>query len=472
MKDALVITTSGAEVIPFIKVWVMLPTAVLLTFVFTRLSSRFSQERVFYIMISGFLIFFALFAYVLYPLKSYLHPTELAHRLNLVAPAGFKGFIAMCCHWSFTIFYVMSELWSTMILTVLFWGFANEISTVQEARRYYGVLGVAASISAVFAGQAANMLGYGGSWHPNLPFIEDPWAETMLVLVSVVIVLGIVTMFIFRWMSRNVLTDPSFDQFHFAKKAMKAKGKKLSIKESFRYISNSKYLLFIAILVVAYNLVINMSEVAWKDQLVRLVSNPNDYNVYMNNLTSVIGIIATLTALFMAKIIEKIGWTWTAMITPLLMGITCTGFFTFLLFPEYLSSILYGAAAPLSIAVFFGSAQNCLSKAAKYSVFDATKEMAFIPLGHESKLKGKAAIDGVGSRLGKSGGSILYQGLLMTFASVTASTPYVAAILATVIVLWIIAVRGLGRQFDSLVDKTPADTTAPKKAQEGSLAIA
>src|ERR1700730_13985092 len=67
MKDSLVVTASGAEVIPFIKVWVMLPTAVLLTFIFIRLSNRFSQERVFYIMISLFLVFFALFAYVLYP---------------------------------------------------------------------------------------------------------------------------------------------------------------------------------------------------------------------------------------------------------------------------------------------------------------------------------------------------------------------------------------------------------------------
>ncbi len=55
MKDALVVTASGAEVIPFIKVWVMLPTAVLLTYLFTCLSNKYSQERVFYIMITMFI---------------------------------------------------------------------------------------------------------------------------------------------------------------------------------------------------------------------------------------------------------------------------------------------------------------------------------------------------------------------------------------------------------------------------------
>ena len=55
--------------------------------------------------------------------------------------------------------------------------------------------------------------------------------------------------------------------------------------------------------------------------------------------------------------------------------------------------------------------------------------MAFIPLGHECKLKGKAAIDGVGSRFGKSGGSMIHQGLLMIFGTVSMSAPYVAVIL-------------------------------------------
>lgn len=449
LKDALVVTTSGAEVIPFIKVWVMLPTAVLLTIVFTRLCNRFSQERVFYIMISLFLIFFAVFAFVLYPLREFLHPKGLF--LQQFLPTGFKGFIAMCCNWSFTAFYVMSELWSTSILTVLFWGFANEVTKVEEARRFYGVLGVSASCSSIIAGQAANFLSF-SNVSTIFPFGQDAWEQTIVLLVMIVILMGTLAMATFRWMSRNVLTDPSFDEFHFAKKAMKIKGK-LSVRESFSYLSNSKYLICIAVLVVSYNLVINLSEVAWKNQLSFLHSTPNEYNIYMNNLTSAIGVFALLTALFMAKIIEKLGWTWTALITPLMMAVTCAGFFSFLLFQDLWAMTFTAVAgtAPLVIAVFFGAAQNCLSKAAKYSVFDATKEMAFIPLSHECKLKGKAAIDGVGSRIGKSGGSLLYQGLLMLFTTVSATTPYVAAILMIVIVLWIFAVRSLGKQFNEVV---------------------
>jgi AAA family ATP:ADP antiporter len=106
---------------------------------------------------------------------------------------------------------------------------------------------------------------------------------------------------------------------------------------------------------------------------------------------------------------------------------------------------------PLALCVFFGSLQNCLARASKYTLFDATKELAFIPLSKECKQKGKAAIDGVGSRIGKSGGSLIHQSLLMCFGTVALSTPYVAFLLLFVIGTWTVAVRSLGRRFNSLV---------------------
>jgi AAA family ATP:ADP antiporter len=138
------------------------------------------------------------------------------------------------------------------------------------------------------------------------------------------------------------------------------------------------------------------------------------------------------------------------------MLVTGVGFFCFLLFKDmnFLGSLtmLFGWT-PLAVGVFFGSVQNCLARASKYSVFDTTKELAFIPLGKESKLKGKAAIDGVGSRLGKSGGAVIYQGLLMVLGTVACSIPYVAVILLFVIGAWIWAVKSLGKQFTQLTQK-------------------
>lgn len=459
VKDAVVVTaqSSGAEVIPFIKVWVLLPMAILFTLIFTKLSNRYSQEKVFYLTISGFLLFFGAFTFIFYPFRDFLHPHQLADSLEVALPAGFKGLIAMFRNWTFTIFYVVCELWGSMVLSVLFWGFANEVTKITEARRFYSMLGVVASFAGIFAGIAANYL-----------TIDQSWEATLRVLVSTIILCGCLTMVIFRWMNKKVLTGESFDELHKAQTELKSKPKqKLSMRESFTYLSNSKYLICIAVLVVCYNLVINLVEIVWKDQLRQLYPSTVEYSRYMNYTTSAVGIIATFTSLFMSQLIARFGWTRTALITPVIMLVTSTGFFAFMLFRYDLAEpvFLLTGTTPLAIAVFFGAAQVCMSKACKYSVFDSTKEMAFIPLGHECKLKGKAAIDGVGSRFGKSGGSLIHQVLLMFFGTVSLSAPYVASILMLVIVGWMVAVRSLGKQFASIIGEKGREEIGEAQAQ-------
>lgn len=60
--------------------------------------------------------------------------------------------------------------------------------------------------------------------------------------------------------------------------------------------------------------------------------------------------------------------------------------------------------------------------------------MAFVPLTPQDQLKGKPIIDGVCSRLGKSGGSVVHQALLLMFSTITASAPYVAGFLFSIII--------------------------------------
>lgn len=484
LKDSLVVTgtTAGAEVLPFLKVWGVLPMAFILTFIFTKLSNHFSQERVFYIIITGFLAFYAFFTFVLYPARDILHPgPETLSALEYSLPAGFKGLIAMLSNWTLSSFYVMSELWAVIALGVLYWGFVNEVTKVSEAPRFYGIFGVGSNIATVLAGQAANLFSQ-TQFNPNLPFGHDAWEQTLIGITLLIITSGLATIIIFWWMNRNVLNHSSFDELHQVRKNSKENKKKLSVAESFSYLSNSKYLVCIAILVLAYNLSINLVEVVWKNQLRTVYTSGTEYNTYLNNLTSSMGVISTLVSLFMPRIIAHFGWTFTAMLTPVILLVTTVGFFSLLLFGNHFeSSLAFFGMTPISLALLVGSIQNCLTRAAKYSVFDATKEMAFIPLSHECKLKGKAAIDGVGSRLGKSGGSLIHQGLLMIFLTLSASTPYVAAILLFVISIWIVAVKSLGKQFNALIlsqeqeekerIRVGIDAEAAPDAIEGALSI-
>ncbi len=457
LKDTIIITAehSGAEVIPFIKVWVMFPLSVAVAYLYVRLSNRFSRESVFYMVLSIFLSYFAIFAFLLYPNREALHCHETADKLQMILPAGCKGFIAMYRYWIYTLFYALADLWSNIIVALLAWGFANQVTKLHEAKRFYGLFGLGINFSGIAAGQISIFITL-LPFNKGIGLGDDAWGQSMTMLICLIILAGLITMLAFRWLHTQVLHKEMAEEK--ANNPAPQEKKKHSMRENMRYVMRSSYVLCIALIIIAYNIVINLVEVLWKHEVRELYPAPQDYNIFMNEVTTVIGVMATLMSLFVTgNLIRRFGWTLTALVTPVILLITSFGFFGFFFFKDHPSLVLslFGAS-PLYMAVFFGTLQNCCSRACKYTVFDATKEMAFIPLTIEEKIKGKAAVDGICNRLGKSSGSVIYQFLLLTFASIPASAPYVGMFLLIIIGLWILAVRILGTKFNELEEPTAA----------------
>lgn len=474
MKDSLVVTSkaSGAEVIPFIKVWVLFPSAIALTLLYTVLASFLDREKVFYAMMGLFLGFFGLFAFVIYPNRELLHPHATADFLQSILPQGFKWIIAMFRNWSFTIFYVMAELWGTIIFFVLIWGFANQVTRLNEARRFYGLLGIGANFSGVFAGKISMLLS-NRTFNPDIPLGSDAWEQSLMIIMGFVMLSGLAAMTLFYWFNRVVLTDPRFapEETPEQKSFVKGKEARQSLRDSFRYIIRSRYLICIALVMISYNAVINLVEVMWKNEMRQVFTSAGEFNAYMSEVTYFVGWVATLSALFISgNSIRRLGWTWTAMMTPCILLVTSIAFFGSFFLKEAgwgLGGLaLLVGSTPATLVVFFGSLQNVMSRAAKYTVFDATKEMAFIPLSYESKVRGKAAIDGVCSRMGKSTGSLIYQGLFFIVPSVAAAAPFVAGFLVVIIVVWMGATRLLGQEFNQLTRSPTASLAHPVTLSE------
>jgi AAA family ATP:ADP antiporter len=451
VKDPLIITAphSGAEVIPFIKVWVMLPTAVLLTYIFTRISQVLSREHTFYVMNAIFISYFLFFILFLYPYKDQLEPERFCAWLTLYLPNGYHGMVAMIRYWTYTSFYVMAELWGTAIMMVAFWGFANEVTKVDEAKRFYGLFGVGANLSGSAAGPITIMLSK-RDYNPSLPFGYNSWDQSLTLIILTVLLASFISLALFRWLNCRIFIDPSYASIHEIKEQRQDK-KKSSFRKDLQYVLQSPYMLAIATIVLAFGFVINTTEVLWKHEVRMLFPQAREYSIYMGQIMTWISILATITAfLFTGNLIRWAGWTFSALITPVVLFVTSIGFFGFLLFPQAaLWANQFGWSA-LEIAVFFGTLQNALSRTAKYTVFDATKELAFIPLDRHTKLKGKAAIDGMVSRLGKSGASILYTIMLTQVSSLTACAPVIAVCLFIAIGLWVRSVLQVGKEFELL----------------------
>jgi AAA family ATP:ADP antiporter len=108
----------------------------------------------------------------------------------------------------------------------------------------------------------------------------------------------------------------------------------------------------------------------------------------------------------------------------------------------------------LPIVVMLGTVQIVLIKGVKYALFDATKEMAFIPADEQIRSKGKAAVDVVGLRMAKASGSLVQSLLFMIFpmANYLTLAPYMIIAVAIICVLWIKTVFSLNQQYVALTE--------------------
>ncbi|XP_010925271.1 plastidic ATP/ADP-transporter [Elaeis guineensis] len=445
-KDVLVVTAKGssAEIIPFLKTWVNLPMAVGFMLLYTKLSNVLSKEALFYTVLFPFIAFFGAFAFVLYPLRDVIHPTGLADKLLTALGPSFLGPVAILRIWSFCLFYVMAELWGSVVISVLFWGFANQITSVEEAKEFYPLFGLGANVALIFSGRTVK---YFSNLRKNLGPGVDGWAISLKGMMSIVVLLGLVICAIYWGVNTFVVNDASLPRLQ-RKKKEKAK---LGMKESLKFLLSSRYVRDLATLVVAYGISINLVEVTWKSKLKAQFPSPNEYSSFMGDFSTATG-IATFTMMLLGRVIlRKFGWGGAAMITPTVLLLTGVGFFSLILFGEPLAPLLgkFGMT-PLLAAVYVGALQNIFSKSAKYSLFDPCKEMAYIPLDEDMKVKGKAAIDVVCNPLGKSGGALIQQFMILTFGSLANSTPYLGGILLVIVLAWIGAARSLDAQFSPL----------------------
>ena len=71
-----------------------------------------------------------------------------------------------------------------------------------------------------------------------------------------------------------------------------------------------------------------------------------------------------------------------------------------------------------------------------------------------TQLKGKAAIDVICNPLGKSGGALIQQFMIVAFGSLAASTPYLGVILLGIVILWLRSAQSLDKQFTGAISCT------------------
>lgn len=433
-KDALIIDELGAELISTLKLWGVLPFAILMMVVYTKLCDFFKRSTMYHVLVGFFVGFFVMFNFVFYPNAESIH-FDMTSAIE-AAPA-FKYPLMAIGSWSFSLFYIMSELWGSMMLSLMFWQLANQINTIDEAKRFYPLFGFLGQIGLVTSGilmGVFNDKAFFPEWKDSLNLITISVAASGAIISGLIVYLGAGLV--------------GYETINGA--ATKKKKAKMGLIESFKYVFSSKYIGLITLLVVSYGISINLVEGVWKKMVGTYFMDKAAISAFTGQVQVYTGIATFVAMLAGSAALRIFSWRTVAIATPIIILVTGAPFFGFVIFQDFFANHFgLDATEILFAAVIFGATQNVLSKAVKYSFFDPTKEMSYIPLDDELKSKGKAAADVIGGRLGKSGGAII-QFMMLAFvagSTLTSIAPSLSVIFMIIMVIWIYAVFSLSVEF-------------------------
>lgn len=341
---------------------------------------------------------------------------------------------------------------------------ANDVTPMAQAKRFYPLFAVTGNLAPIVSGK---VMSYVVSLQKTKDDIGFGSSLKTLAIIKAAVGLGIIMIYrnvyaMAEERDRKERTEQSLSTIRGIKETGKVQitmkfekpKQKLTLKESMKELLKSKELKAMATMVFCYNVCVELTEVLWKSILRKQYPSKSLYMEYMAKFSQTVGTVAFLLQLVAPGILNVFGWKGTAMIPPVTMGVLAVAFF---------AAIIAGEdKIPLAQALLIGTVQNVANKVTKYSLFDPCKEMAYIPLGPDAKTKGKAAVDVLGARLGRSMGSASQQLLVFlvggTSGSIMNCTPYIGACYVTAIGMWSKAVGTLGKLFvtpEVKVDNTP-----------------
>lgn len=315
-------------------------------------------------------------------------------------------------HWPSSLLFIVASLLSFNLFSLLIWGFINRISTVKEGIKYYITLTL--------------VLGIVGAIIANLGFVylgAANWSLYALIIPAIAFMIFALMIFSFAW---NKLPMD----------LMQPKESGINRKNRFPFLS-AAYLL--AGCLMAKNILSTL----WKFQVKSQMPSPNVYSNFFGRFSVTVAattlIISILWVILGTWILKKKGWrtaAWSGFLSVIIGGLLFFGF-----------SIGNSSVSWLNQGIFTGVLTTTTS-----GLFFPLIQILYLYLPFQNRFETKVATEMVALPLMKAIPSLMTQGLIMTFGSLSAAALYLQILVPIFMLLLYIAYKRLGSKFSDRMD--------------------
>ena len=415
-------------------VWGGLPLSILFVLSYFKITNTVERQHHLTVCLIPFAVFFLLYAYVFHPHRDSFHISTLEFVGLMEKYPGFGGLIQMYAHWATSLLIMLIDIWSSFVIGVLFWQFMNDTTSLKQARVTYPLFGIGVAFSTSI-GLAMNTI-----FNHSTVSYEKYLAQG-------------ITLIVFFWACALLLQKYMYEKTIMQDKTLTSVShEKLSLGtlETFGYVFTSRYLGCVALMVISFGIMINLMDhlcMRYKMSLMQAQSymDSGQASLLLSFLNLAIGISIALLSIRLLN--KQRGWKKAAMVTPIVMVLSCLVVFVSLSIKEI---------APSTTFFILVSSGLIIVQQIKNFFFKPLIEMAYIPLPSELKVKGKATIDLAIDRFSIAFGAPLFTIISIIVLKWDASIRLEIVAISIIIflsILYSFCVKILSKEFEELSRK-------------------
>ncbi|KAG0439759.1 ADP,ATP carrier protein 1 [Dictyocoela muelleri] len=474
-KDVFTMDRQSVATIYAIKTFIMPIVAIIATMAVQSLLTRFSNKKILHYTLFAYGIYFIIYGAILFPFRDYIEMGQLK-LLDLFSDDqfGYKGGnilivpLGIIFRWTSSLHFIMSEIWGSIVFSVMFMSFAADVCPVGQFSRFMPIFIIFSNLGLILS--AFLILGYSHA-KLNWSYHAGNW-----LIIGIFIFFGILCLtsyFVMSWLDKAILSKPLYIVKNVQKKKKK---QKVSFSEGIKVITTSKFALAMCLLVLSYNMMVNMTEANQKSCINVYAKNKNKdigshflgLQFYNQLITGVLVICFLLSPL--QRMIQNYGWLSMAIIPPVFASVA-TGVLLIMAFINtsadgncsipylgYIGESLKWAFPFITIDLeqYLATITVTLYKVMKYGPFDISKETIGRRIDGEYRPRLKGVYDGLCGKFGKSLGSLLSFIIFTCLgrdSDVRQASPIYLLITTVLSVGWFLSVFYLNSKYAESVEK-------------------